>query len=154
MPEQNLNDPNVGSALQQMRREAMAQRVHRDPFCQTRRFDRRSAGRVEPRRIDRTLSAASGKEVRLRPRPFPVGAQDGEQRRRASRCDLSRLCRREPGSGRAAVGIRQSQANDAINELNALARSELVDKEVTVRVHLAGGCRTFAGIGFDCNKSC
>src|SRR5271169_2234964 len=27
--------------------------------------------RVEPRRIDRTLSAASGKEVRLRPRPFP-----------------------------------------------------------------------------------
>ncbi|MFZ2109995.1 MAG: histidine kinase dimerization/phospho-acceptor domain-containing protein [Roseiarcus sp.] len=29
--------------------------------------------------------------------------------------------------------------NDAINELNALARSELVDKEVMVRVHLAGG---------------
>jgi hypothetical protein len=43
---------------------------------------------------------------------------------------------------------------NAINELNALARSELVDKEVTVRVHLAGGCPTFAGIGFDCNKSC
>ena len=46
-----------------------------------------------------------------------------------------------------AVDIRQSQANDAINELNALARSELVDKEVTVRVHLAGGCPTFAGSG-------
>jgi C4-dicarboxylate-specific signal transduction histidine kinase len=44
--------------------------------------------------------------------------------------------------------------NDAINELNALARSELVDKEVTVRVHLAGGCPTFVGIGFNCNKSC
>jgi hypothetical protein len=53
-----------------------------------------------------------------------------------------------------AVDIRQSQANDAINELNALARSKWVDKEVTVRVHLAGGLPHVRGIGFNCNKSC
>jgi hypothetical protein len=34
MPEQDLNDPDVGSALQQVRREAMAQRVQRDPLGQ------------------------------------------------------------------------------------------------------------------------
>jgi hypothetical protein len=40
MTEQNLNDPDVGSAFQEMRREAMAQRVQRDPLGQTGGLDR------------------------------------------------------------------------------------------------------------------
>jgi len=33
MPEQDLDDPDVGAVFQQVRREAVAQRVRPDPFC-------------------------------------------------------------------------------------------------------------------------
>ena len=44
--EQNLNDPDVGSVLQKMRREAVAQRVQGDPLGQARRLRCRATGGV------------------------------------------------------------------------------------------------------------
>jgi hypothetical protein len=82
MTEQNLNDPNVGSAFQKMRREAMAQGVQRDPLGQTGGFDRRPAGGVQNRRIDGMIVIPPGKQEGRRSRQPPIGAQDAEQLRR------------------------------------------------------------------------
>ena len=63
MTEQNLNDPDVGSAFQEMRRETMAQGVQRDLLGQPgRSFDRRSAGGVQHRRINRMIVIPTGKQ--------------------------------------------------------------------------------------------
>jgi hypothetical protein len=45
VPEQNLDDPDVGSVLQKMRREAVAQRVKRDSLVRPAAFtaDRQAA---------------------------------------------------------------------------------------------------------------
>ena len=43
VPEQNLDDPDVGSVLEKMRREAVAQRVQRDAFGQIFTADRQAA---------------------------------------------------------------------------------------------------------------
>jgi hypothetical protein len=82
MTEQNLNDPDVRSAFQEMRREAMAQRVQRDPFGQTGGIDRRSARSVQHRRINRVLFIPPGKEIGRWPGEPPISAQNAEQLRR------------------------------------------------------------------------
>ena len=82
MTEQNLNDPDVGSAFQEMRRETMAQGVQRDSLGQPGGFDRRSAGGVQHRRINRMIVIPTGKQEGRRPRQPPVGAKNAKQLRR------------------------------------------------------------------------
>jgi hypothetical protein len=82
MTEQNLNDPDIGSAFQQVRRETMAQGVQRDSLGQTGGFDRRSAGGVQHRRIKRMIVIPTGKQEGCRPRQPPVGAKNAKQLRR------------------------------------------------------------------------
>ena len=57
-------------------------RVQRDALGQPRRLDRRPAGRMQDRRVDRMIIVAAGEQERLRPGEAPIGAQDAEQLRR------------------------------------------------------------------------
>lgn len=52
VPEQDLDDPNVGSVLQKMRCEAVAPRVQRGALGQARSLHRRAAGGVQHGRVD------------------------------------------------------------------------------------------------------
>ena len=80
--EQNLDDPDVGSVLQQMRREAMAQRMQSNALGQPRRLDRRPAGGVQHGWINRMIVIAARERIGRWPGQPPVGAQDAEQLRR------------------------------------------------------------------------
>src|ERR1700681_3563600 len=57
--EQDLDDPDVGSVLQKMCREAVAQRVQRDALGQARSLHRRPAGGIEHGLIDRMIFVAT-----------------------------------------------------------------------------------------------
>jgi hypothetical protein len=81
MPEQDLDDPDIGSVLQKVRREAVAQRVQRDPLGQTCSFDCRPAGGMQHGWINRMILITTGEEIVPRPGEPPIGAQDGEQLR-------------------------------------------------------------------------
>jgi hypothetical protein len=59
--EQNLNDPDVGSVLQEMGREAVALRVQRHSLGQSCRLRRRPVSGVQDSRIDRMILVAAGK---------------------------------------------------------------------------------------------
>ena len=82
MAQEHLNDAEVGASLQQMRGEAVPQRVHRRVLGQAGRGAGRTAGGVQHLDIDRLRFVAAGKQPMLRPRQTPVGAQDAEQLRR------------------------------------------------------------------------
>ena len=58
VPQQDLDDPDIRAALEQMGREAVAQRMHADPLDQTCRLGRRPAGRVEHLNVDRFVAPA------------------------------------------------------------------------------------------------
>src|ERR1019366_2572820 len=62
MPEQDLDDTDIGSVLQKVRREAVAQRVQRDPLGQTRSFDCRPAGGMQHCWINRMILITTGEE--------------------------------------------------------------------------------------------
>ena len=82
MAQQHLNDADVGAALQQMRGEAVPQRMHRDPLGQARRSASRAAGRMQHLDVERLRLVTAGEQPMLRTRQTPIGPQDGEQLRR------------------------------------------------------------------------
>src|SRR3954452_12148779 len=67
MPEQDLDDPDIGSVLEKMRREAMAQCVQRDALGQARSLHRRSTGCVQHGLIDRMIFVTTTRE-QIKPR--------------------------------------------------------------------------------------
>ena len=79
--EQDLDDPDVGSGLQQMGRETVAQGVQRHPFGEARFLDSSTASGVQGSRMDRPIRVAPGKQKRLWPGEPPISAQDAEQLR-------------------------------------------------------------------------
>src|ERR1700693_718148 len=87
--EQNLDDPDVGSVLQQMRREAVAQRMQSNALRQPRRLDRRPAGCVQYGWINRMGVLAAW-------RVASTCAGSREAAATASRCGPSRPCRDAP----------------------------------------------------------
>ena len=98
VPEQDLDDPDIGSVLEKMRREAVAQRVQRDALGQARSLHRRPAGGVQHGRIDRMIFVTTGEQIKPRPGEPPVGAQDAEQLGRQHHVAILRaLCRGAPG---------------------------------------------------------
>lgn len=82
MAKQDLDDPDVGACLQQMRGEAMAQRMHRHPLGQARRRARRTAGGMQDLRVDRPVLIAASEQPLARLYQAPVAAQDRQQLRR------------------------------------------------------------------------
>src|SRR6266404_2975920 len=79
VPEQDLDDPDVGSVLEKMRREAVAQRVQRDALGQARSLHCRPAGGVQHGLIDRMIFVTPREQIKPRPGEPPVGAQDAKQ---------------------------------------------------------------------------
>src|SRR4029078_10800019 len=74
VPEQNLDEPDVGVALQEMRREAVAERVHRDAFVELGGLCGGVTGAVELTRGDRLGGVLAGEQTARRgraPRPIP-----------------------------------------------------------------------------------
>ena len=78
---QDLDDTDVGSGLQQMGRETVAQGVQRHPFGEASFLDSRTASGVQGGRMDRAIRVAPGKQKRLWPGEPPISAQDAEQLR-------------------------------------------------------------------------
>ena len=76
MAEQDLNDPNVGAALQKMGGEAVPERMHRHPFGQTGRHTSRAAGGMQHLDVDRLYPGSARKQPVMRPGQPPIGAQD------------------------------------------------------------------------------
>jgi hypothetical protein len=76
VPEQDLDDPDVSSVLQKMRREAVAQRVQRDALGQACSLHRRPASGVQHGLIDRMILVKPREQIMPRPGEPPVGAQD------------------------------------------------------------------------------
>jgi hypothetical protein len=113
MTKQNLNDSEVGSAFQEVRREAMAQGVQRDSLGQPGGFDRRSAGGVQHRRINGMIVIPTGKQEGRRPRQPPVGAKNAKQLRRQHRIAvLASFAMPNQDHAPRAVDVRHSQPGD------------------------------------------
>lgn len=66
VPEQDLDDADVGPVLQQVRREAVAQRVDRHALGQSRRLRRRAARRMQHGRREGMVIFATWKEIARR----------------------------------------------------------------------------------------
>lgn len=145
--EQDLNDPDIGSVLQEMGREAVAQRMHRHAFGQTRCFRRRPASGVQDGRINRMTLVAAGKEIEPWPGPPPINAEDAEQLRRQHHVAVFRPLAvpdqddapravdvgdhetadfRGPQSGRIAASERRPalQARNGFKELHDFVRAQ------------------------------
>ena len=72
MSEQDLDDADVGTALQKMRGEAVAQRVHRHALGQAGRGASRAAGRMECLDGERLRLIPAGEQPVLWPRQTPL----------------------------------------------------------------------------------
>src|SRR3954447_4859109 len=89
MPEQNLNDPDVGPALQKMSGETVPERVGRDGLIDPRPSPRSPAGGLQGAGADRCAGLLAWKQPQTGPRPPPVGAQNAEQAWRQHRITVS-----------------------------------------------------------------
>lgn len=79
MAEQDLDNPDVGPAFHQMRREAVAQRVDGDRLVELRRARCDTAGRLQGCRADRFMGLSARKKPASRSGEAPVGPQDRQQ---------------------------------------------------------------------------
>lgn len=64
--------PDIGSVLEKMRREAVAQRVERDALGQARSLHRRPTGGVQHGLIDRMIFVTTREQIKPRPGEPPV----------------------------------------------------------------------------------
>ena len=81
MPEQELNRAQVGSRLQEVDRERVAERVRGNRLGESRTSDGAFAGKLDRLATDRFLRALAGKEPVPRPVDLSPGAQHLEQLR-------------------------------------------------------------------------
>src|SRR5215210_7028587 len=89
VPEQNLNDPDVGPALQKMRGETVPERVGRDRLIDPRPAPCSPAGGLQGAGANRRAGLLAWKQPQSGPRPPPVGAENAEQAWRQHRIPVS-----------------------------------------------------------------
>ena len=77
--EQHLDDAHVGPVLQQMRREAVSQRVDRDLFAQAGHRAGRTAGGMQYGGVERPVLVTAGEQPALRPSQPPIAAENPQQ---------------------------------------------------------------------------
>src|SRR5437660_2509700 len=82
MAEQNLDDADIGAGFEQVRGEAVAQRVNGDWLAQIRLARRHPAGRLQRRSADRAIPLTAGEQPGTRLGQSPVGAKDAYELRR------------------------------------------------------------------------
>jgi len=96
-----------------MIRISVPQCVQRDPLGQAGGLDRRPAGSVQDRRIDRMILVPAGKEIGSWSRHFPIGAQDAEQLRRQHHVTVFRaLAAPNQDHAAGAIDVGHSQSGD------------------------------------------
>jgi hypothetical protein len=94
-------------------RSAVAQRVQRDPLSQTGGLDRRAAGGVQHRRIDRAVVIPARKQESPGPRQSPVGAKDAKQLRRQHYVAIfAALATTDQDHASRAVDVEHPQSRD------------------------------------------
>src|SRR3954468_18651749 len=91
VPEQNLNDPDVGpaSALQKMSGETVPERVGRDGLADPRLSPCSPAGGLQGPGADRRAGLLAWKQPQTGPRPPPISAKNAQQARRQHRITVS-----------------------------------------------------------------
>src|SRR3954469_5311411 len=113
VPEQDLDHPDVGVALQEMRREAVAERVHRDALVELGGLGRSVAGPVELTRGDRLGGLLAGEEPAARalhPPPLPQQVEEvGREHREAVLAPLALL---DPDQHAGAVDVCDFEVGD------------------------------------------
>ena len=82
MAEQHLDDADIGAVLEQMRGEAVPERVDRHPLVDAGGGPRRAAGRIQHLHVDGAIGVPAGKQPALRLRQTPVDPQDAQKLRR------------------------------------------------------------------------
>src|SRR5215217_8397271 len=113
VPEQDLDDADIRLALQEMRREAVAKRVHRDALVELGGFRRGVTGPVELTRGDRLGGLLAGEEPAARPLYEPPLPQEVEEVGREHReAVLAPLALLDPDQHAGAVDVRDLEVGD------------------------------------------
>ena len=124
VPEQHLDDPDVGVVLQQVRGEAVAQRMHRDALVELGGLCGGVTGAVELARGDRLGGLLAGKEPAARPRHPPPLPQEVEQVGREHReAVLAPLALLDPDQHAGAVDVGDLEVGD-LGDAQAAAVSD------------------------------
>src|SRR3954449_2550832 len=112
MPEQHLDDADVGTGFEQMSSEAVAQGVDGDWLVELGCCPRDAAGGLQYARIERAAVILAGKEPMCRPCFPPVGAQhDEEMRRQHDVAVAAALALVDPDQHATAVDVDEFQAH-------------------------------------------
>ena len=88
MTEQDLDDPDVGAALQQVGGKAMPKRVGRHRLADPGTLPCDAASRLKSAAAHMIAGLLARKQPRARPRPLPIGAQDLQEPRRQHRVTI------------------------------------------------------------------
>src|SRR3954470_234595 len=89
MPKQDLNDPDVGPALQKMSGKTVPERVGRDGLADPRLSPGSPAGGMQGPGADRRAGFLAWKQPQSGPRPPPISAKNALQARRQHRITVS-----------------------------------------------------------------
>src|SRR4051794_22147117 len=89
MPKQDLNDPDVGPALQKMSGKTVPERVGRDGLADPRLSPGNPAGGLQGPGADRRAGFLAWKQPQTGPRPPPISAKNAEQAWRQHRITVS-----------------------------------------------------------------
>ena len=113
VPEQHLDHPDIGLALQEMRREAVAERVHRDALVELGGSRGGVTGAVELTRGDRLGGLLAGEEPVARPLYEPPLSQEIEQvGREHDIAVLAALALLDPDQHAGAVDVCDFEVGD------------------------------------------
>src|SRR3954465_14963292 len=89
MPEQNLNDPDVGPALQKMSDKTVPERVGRDGLADLRLAPCSPAGGLQGADADWRAGLLARKQPQTGPCPPSISAKNAQQARRQHRITVS-----------------------------------------------------------------
>src|SRR3954447_6053718 len=89
VPEQDLDNPDVGPALQKMSGKTVPERVGRDGLADPRLSPGSPAGGLQGPGADRRAGFLAWKQPQTGPRPPPISAKNAEQARRQHRITVS-----------------------------------------------------------------
>src|SRR4051812_50010587 len=89
MPKQDLNDPDVGPALQKMSGKTVPERVGRDGLADPRLAPCSPAGGLQGADADWRAGLLAREQPQTRARPPPINAENAPQARRQHRLTVS-----------------------------------------------------------------
>ena len=113
MTEQDLDDPDIGAALQKVGGKAMPKRVGSDRLADPGTLPCGTASRLKCAQAHMIAGLLAWKQPRTRPRPLPIGTKDLQQPRRQHRVTIpATLAARDVDQHPFAVDRADLQAHD------------------------------------------